>query len=66
MTKLCLDLIENSKSIIVDRDPRDIYSSLLSSEKEYFSEFENASSVELLKSTSNFYNMKNSSVVIFY
>ena len=53
-THLFLDLINNSKSIIVDRDPRDIYSSMLNSSKANFSNFENDKTISLLKSTSIF------------
>lgn len=36
----CLKLVENSYSIIVDRDPRDIYASLISSDIGYIPKFE--------------------------
>ena len=37
---VCLNIIENSFSIVVDRDPRDIYSSLIDSKMGYVPEFE--------------------------
>lgn len=37
---VCLEMVENSYSIIVDRDPRDIYASLLNSNLAYIPRFE--------------------------
>tara|TARA_B110000977_G_scaffold198201_1_gene282519 strand:+ start:574 stop:1602 length:1029 start_codon:yes stop_codon:yes gene_type:complete len=56
-TDICLEIINNSKSIVVDRDPRDIYSSLINTNEVHLPDFENKKTIEFLKSTSNFHNI---------
>ena len=46
---LVLKLLTNSYSIVVDRDPRDIYASLLNKKIGYTPEFEKDSSIIVLK-----------------
>ena len=50
----CLEMIKNSKSIIVDRDPRDIYASLIDTNKSFLSSHENKKTIKYIKSTSNY------------
>ena len=45
----CLKIVDNSFSIIVDRDPRDIYASLINKKTGYIPEFENDPSIIVLK-----------------
>jgi hypothetical protein len=45
----CLDMVENSFSIIVDRDPRDIFASLISSQSIFVPSFEKYKNSEDLK-----------------
>lgn len=48
-TSTCVDLIKNSCSIIVDRDPRDIYANLINIEESFKPEFESYKHSDTLK-----------------
>ena len=45
----CHKIIENSRSIIVERDPRDIYTSVLPSSDVYVPDFENSKDIKKIK-----------------
>lgn len=45
----CIDMVENSFSIIVDRDPRDIYASMINSQDVFVPSFEEYRNAEELK-----------------
>jgi len=45
----CLEMVDNSFSIIVDRDPRDIFSSLINSQNVFVPDFEKYKNAEDLK-----------------
>lgn len=56
--ELGINIVNDSKLIIVDRDPRDIYGSLMSPDKVFFPSFENSKSIGLLKSSAHFKNVE--------
>ncbi|NDP28065.1 MAG: sulfotransferase [Flavobacterium sp.] len=45
----CIEMVENSFSIIVDRDPRDIYASMINSKDVFIPSFENYNTADELK-----------------